>query len=77
MAKKVSKEKKRKANWMWIEQFFFKLDSLEKRVSDISVKVAYDIAELRKRIEVLEEFLGGQDSIKKVLENAKNGRPEH
>ena len=76
--KKVSVKKTRKAKQMWVEQFFYKLDesekridSLEKRVSDISVTVAYDIAELRKRIELIEEFLGGTESIKKVLEDAK------
>lgn len=48
--RKVSKEKQRKANWMWIEQFFLKLDSLEKQISDLSV----EIIELRKRVEALE-----------------------
>lgn len=59
----AKQSKRQKANWMWIEQFFYKLDALEKQISDISIKVAYDIAELQKRIE--------------VLENAKDGRPEH
>lgn len=32
---------------------------------------------LQQKIELIIEFLGGEESIKKVLENAKNGRPKH
>lgn len=52
--KKVSVKKKRKEKQMWAEQFFYKLEELE------------------KRIELLEEFLGGIESIKKVLKDAKS-----
>jgi len=52
--KKVSEKKRRKANQMWIEQFFYKLDKLD------------------VRLKLIEEFLGGVESIKKVLEDAKS-----
>lgn len=49
----AKQSKKQKANWMWIEQFFYKLDSLE------------------ERIKLIEDFLGGVESMKKVLKNCK------
>jgi hypothetical protein len=32
---------------------------------------------LQQKIELIIEFLGGEESMKKVLEDAKNGRPKY
>jgi len=60
--KKISQKKKRKAQWMWLEQVFYKIDAISERLN----KIESDVNELRK----LYKELRGQ--INKVVENNKS-----
>ena len=42
--KKVSGEKRRKQNWMWIEQIYLKIDGLQNQIDDLKK----EIEELKK-----------------------------
>lgn len=49
--KKVSRKRKNKAQWMWVEQAFFKIDELSLRLD----KVESDIREIKESIRLIKE----------------------
>ena len=69
-------QKQQKARWMWLEQVFMQIDELrircvknEKEISNFRDTIKYLSEDFDSRLKIIEEFLGGQESMRKVLEN--------
>lgn len=75
---KTSQKKNAKARWMWLEQVFHQIDELrarqvklDKEIKNIKDTIDYLSKDFDARLKEIEDFLGGQESIREVNKNRK------